>query len=219
MKVPAPFDAAACLPWPTKRLPRAAMRLRQLRLPLRHAAAICMLGLAVVVPGASAQTQPAVEAVPRADLKASQHVDRLVEEAEAAYRAQRDQEAFAAFGRLIAVAPEDAHAWLRIGNLWQRNGEPWRAAEAYRRAVAASRADAAAEPDADRHARIEASLQARSKAALNLASLGVEQVRDALASVDRTRLPAELQPVAEGLERRLRGLEGAAHEPARPVLR
>ena len=66
--------------------------------------------------------------------------------------------------------------------------------------------------------RTEAALQARAKAGLNLAALGADQARDALASVDRTRLPASLHLLADSLERRLQGLDDTIREPVQPVL-
>ena len=163
----------------------------------------------------AAGQQPVDDARPPAPT--AQQLEQLAEQGEAAYRAGRDQEAFVAFGRVVADAPGQAQAWLRIGNLWQRNGEPWRAVEAYRRAAAAPATPAQMGPAA--RERAEAALQARAKAGLNLAALGAEQARDALASVDRTRLPAELHPLADALERRLQGLDDTVREPVRPVLR
>lgn len=148
-----------------------------------------------------------------------QQVEQLAEQGEAAYRAGRDQEAFVAYGRIVAAVPDRVQAWLRIGNLWQRNGEPWRAVEAYRRAVAAPVPAAPTQVGVAARERIEAALQARAKAGLNLAALGADQARDALASVDRTRLPADLHPLADSLERRLQGLDDTVREPVRPVLR
>ena len=173
--------------------------------------------LATVMQGAHAQPAPALAARAAVDSSSVSQSDAALAEAETAYREQRDRDAFAKFAYVLATLPREAHAWLRIGNLWQRNGESWRAAEAYRRAVEAvplsrdgtepQRSDAEAVP------------RAGSKAATNLAILGIEQAQTAMQSVDRSRLPAEMQPTVESIERSLRAPGVPVREPARPVLR
>lgn len=129
---------------------------------------------------------------------------RLLDDAEQAYRQRRDREAFAAFGQVVAAAPQDPRAWLRIGNLWQRNGDPARAAEAYRRAL-----DTPVTED-------PVGRQARAKATLNLALLGLEQARQSLATLESGQLPAELRTLAETLTRQVR-IADATAEAGRAV--
>lgn len=114
------------------------------------------------------------------------------EAAEAAYRDGRHQEAFAAWGRAAAAAPHDARAWLRVGNLWQRAGDPQRAAQAYRTAMQG-------QPE-----------EARARAALNLALLSLGQAGIALRSLDPQRLPIELRPLSRLLEQQLNAAQAAA---------
>lgn len=114
------------------------------------------------------------------------------EAAEAAYREGRHQEAFAAWSRAAAAAPHDARAWLRVGNLWQRAGDPQRAAHAYRTAMEGQPEDA------------------RSRAAMNLALLSLGQASVALRSLDPQRLPVELRPLSRLLEQQLNAAQAAA---------
>lgn len=181
------------------------------------AAAVVGCALAAGMQGAHAQSAAASGARWVPDSNAGSQSDAALAEAEAAYREQRDRDAFNKFAQLLTALPHDAHAWLRIGNLWQRNGEPWRAIEAYRRAVesAAISRDGSGLQRGD----TEAVAQAASKAATNLAVLGIEQAHLAMQAVDRSRLPAEMQPTVESIERSLRAPGTQVREPARPVLR
>lgn len=181
------------------------------------AGAVAAWALAAGVQGAYAQSAPSSSARAASDADLTSRSDAALVEAEAAYREQRDRDAFNKFAHMLAALPHDAHAWLRIGNLWQRNGEPWRAIEAYRRAVesAAMSRDGSGPQRGDS----EAVAQAASKAATNLAVLGIEQAHFAMQSVDRARLPAEMQPTVESIERSLRAPGAQVREPARPVLR
>ena len=114
------------------------------------------------------------------------------EDAESAYRDGRHKEAFAAWSKAAAAAPQDARAWLRVGNLWQRAGDLTRAAQAYRTAMDGQPEDA------------------RARAALNLALLGLGQASSALRSLDPRRLPSELRPMALLLEQQLAAAQVAA---------
>lgn len=113
-------------------------------------------------------------------------------EAEAAYREGRHHEAFAAWSKAAAAAPQDARAWLRLGNLWQRAGDLQRASQAYRTALEG-------QPE-----------EARARAALNLALLGLAQAGGALRSLDAQRLPIELRPLARLLDQQLEAARAAA---------
>lgn len=185
----------------------------------RLIAASALLGCALgaSMQGAHAQSAPASVARAASESNVVTPSDAALAEAESAYREQRDRDAFSKFAHVVATLPREAHAWLRIGNLWQRNGEPWRAIEAYRRAVesAAMSRDGSELQRSD----TEAVAQAASKAATNLAILGIEQAHLAMQSVDRSRLPAEMQPTIESIERSLRAPGAQVREPVRPVLR
>ena len=95
-------------------------------------------------------------------------VPRLVEEAESAYRAQRWETALDAYKAVVALQPEYAHGWLRIGNLHQRRGQWLAAASAYRKS-----AEQAQRSPGEDHA-------TRTKALLNLASVNLEMAEAAL---------------------------------------
>lgn len=181
------------------------------------AAVVSGCALAAGMQGALAQSAAASGARWVPDSNVGSRSDAAPAEAEAAYREQRDRDAFDKFAQVLRGLPHDAHAWLRIGNLWQRNGEPWRAIEAYRRAVesAAMSRDGSGPQSGD----TEAVAQAASKAATNLAVLGLEQAHLAMQLVDRSRVPAEMQSTVESIERSLRAPGTQVREPARPVLR
>ena len=104
----------------------------------------------------------------RTELQREQNaVQQLLEEAEAAYREARWQVAFDAFKAVVALQPDHAQGWLRIGNLHQRRAQWLGAAAAYRKA-------------ADIAQRVPADASLRSKALLNLASVNLELAEAAL---------------------------------------
>jgi hypothetical protein len=100
---------------------------------------------------------------------------RLRREADAAYRARNFGEAQAAFERLVALDPDDAQAWLRLGNLHQQAGRDAQAMDAYR---SASRVVADGEPET----------LARAKALLNIALLGIQAASRAIDEFDALRV-------------------------------
>ena len=201
---------------------RTSIDQRMRRAPMqwvRSAAITIVAGSCTLVAAmqAHAQTSAAQATGGATETGAGSQSQQILADAEAAYREQRDRDAFVKFANVLTLLPRDAHAWLRIGNLWQRNGESWRAVEAYRRAVEAA-ALWRERPDEQR-GNAETVMQAGSKAATNLAILGMEQAQLAMQSVDRARLPAEMQPTVESIERSLRAPGTLQREPARPVLR
>ena len=103
---------------------------------------------------------------------------RFEAEADALYRGSApqvaDTELVRLYETLATAAPQRrTHAWLRIGNIHQRAGAVGAAMDAYRKALHEADADAQAAAAAD----------SRRKALLNLASLALEQARQALASL------------------------------------
>ncbi|MCL4746485.1 MAG: tetratricopeptide repeat protein, partial [Burkholderiaceae bacterium] len=70
----------------------------------------------------------------------------VLDEAESLYRAGRWPAAMDAFQGIVAADPDNAHAWLRIGNLHQRRRQFTQAASAYRRAASLSERAAAGQP-------------------------------------------------------------------------
>ncbi len=138
----------------------------------------------------------------------TQTLRRLQGEAEMLYRdsAARvaDAELIRLYEAMASAAPRRAsHAWLRIGNIHQRAGAVGAAIDAYRRTLQAG------SPEDSLQAGEE---ESRRKALLNLASLAIDQARQAL-----SQLPA--LPAAAGhlehLERLAEQLGGQASPAAR----
>ena len=149
--------------------------------------------------GAAASPDPTAAAM-RTGLQVPEdtRLQRLRDEAEAAYQGRQTQAAIEAFVMLVELDPQDARAWLRLGNLYQRKPDIAAAARAYRRA-ADLRADG-------REAR-----EVRQKALLNLTLLGIERARQALAELDREALePALADARGDGrrqLDELIRGID------------
>ena len=126
---------------------------------------------------------------------------RLQTEAESLYRDSAphvaDSELVRLYEALAAATPQMAfHAWLRIGNIHQRSGAIGAAIDAYRKLLAPA---SATQPQQ------AADEETRRKALLNLASLALEQARQALSRL--APLPAgavqveQLQALSRELER------------------
>jgi hypothetical protein len=102
---------------------------------------------------------------------ATDTVDRALREAEGLYRGRQHAAALHAYGTLVEMDPSLARAWLRLGNLHQQAGRDEEALDAYRQAAlgpgAASR-----------------DMEARGKALLNIALLGVAQASRAIDELD-----------------------------------
>lgn len=131
-------------------------------------------------------------------------LQRLREQAEAAYQGRQAQVAIEAFAMLVEFDPQDGRAWLRLGNLYQRKPDVAAAARAYRRA-----ADLGGDGRQPR--------EIRQKALLNLTLLGIERSRQALAELDRERLEPVLADaradVREQLAELVRGIDTALARP------
>lgn len=129
---------------------------------------------------------------------------RLLDDAETAYRERRWDAALEGFKAVVALQPDLAQGWLRIGNVQQRRGQWLAAATAYRRA-----ADRAQRPDGDRTLRV--------KALLNLAAVNVEMAETALAQAGATEgsLGAEIAARTAEVAARLDAALDAGAGPAR----
>ena len=114
------------------------------------------------------------------DAPVAGRLDRMLADADAAYRARRWSLALEGLNAIVALEPDHAQAWLRIGNVHQQRRQWLSAASAYRKA--ARRDDAAGGADQ----------VTRAKALINLASVNVELANAALAEVNR--LPAGSLP-------------------------
>ena len=134
-------------------------------------------------------------------------IGRLLGEAEAAYAAGRWAQAMEAFKAVTAFDSGNAQAWLRIGNLFHRRGQLLAAAGAYRKATSAPSDDAhrstAAVPAATRSSQrttsaapsaTAASVELRTKALLNLASVNLELALAALDEVDTVMAGIDAAP-------------------------
>lgn len=131
---------------------------------------------------------------------------RLRADAESAYQERQTQAAIEAFVMLVELDPQDARAWLRLGNLYQRKPDIAAAARAYRRA-------------ADLRTDGRESREVRQKALLNLTLLGIERSRQALSELDREALEPALtdarSDVRQQLDELVRGIDAAlARQPA-----
>ena len=132
----------------------------------------------------------AMPAYPRGQASEAPMLRRFEAEAEALYRESAPRTADAELVRLYealatAVPRRRAHAWLRIGNIHQRAGAVGAAMDAYRKALDEAEADAHPTGAED----------SRRKALLNLASLALDQARQALAG-----LPPGLPAAARHVE-------------------
>jgi tetratricopeptide (TPR) repeat protein len=147
---------------------------------------------------------------------AAETLARLLDDAESAYRARRWPQAMDAFKAVTAFDPDNARAWLRIGNLHHRRGQWVAAAAAYRKAVPrdgpprAPDATGAADPadPADPAGAV------RAKALLNLASVNLELARAALAELGR--LPPELAAARDDIAAQSRVVADQVEQARRP---
>mgnify|MGYP001140231352 CR=1 FL=1 len=102
---------------------------------------------------------------------------RLLGEGEAAYRARSNDAALAAFERVVALDPDHALSWLRIGNLHQQRRDWFKALGAYRRAASRSGGEG-----------FDPAL--RAKALYNLAIINLELAQQTLRTLERIGPPA-----------------------------
>lgn len=93
--------------------------------------------------------------------------------AEQLYRSARFDESLLAFRGIVAADPDNAHAWLRIGNVLHRKRDWFDALSAYRKA-----------------ARPQAEAAIREKAVYNIALLNLELARQAMKRLERMRSQA-----------------------------
>ena len=121
-------------------------------------------------------------------------LQRLFDEAESAYRAKRLPQAADVFQGLIELEPQAVAAWLRLGNIWQSQGQLQWAIFAYKQAAQAEAVALPSEPE-----------DVRQKALLNLAALHLQGSRAALdliqAEIVQTgKLSAVTRAVVEQIE-------------------
>jgi hypothetical protein len=133
----------------------------------------------------------------------TQTMRRLQGEADRLYRDSAahaaDTELIRLYEAMAKAAPRRAsHAWLRIGNIHQRAGAVGPAIDAYRQTLRAASAEDTARPDEE---------DSRRKALLNLASLAIDQARQALSQL--TALPAAAVHLGH-LERLAEQIDGEA---------
>lgn len=143
----------------------------------------------------SAPPTPVAGTAARADLA------RLLDEGEAAYRSRRSDAALAAFERVVALDPDNALAWLRIGNLHQQRRDWFKALGAYRRVAARSGGEG-----------FDPAL--RAKALYNLAMINLELAQQTLRTLERIGPPAAAagprEPLSAAVSAARRRLEAFA---------
>ena len=121
-------------------------------------------------------------------------IQRLLVQAELAYRESRDTEAADLLYQILAQDPMLERAWFRLGNLMQRTGRLDAALAAYARAAYVD----PTEEEPHRADRVT-----RAKASLNIAMLSMQRARDALARVDPAGLDETTRPIHAGLMERV----------------
>ncbi|MFN7644946.1 MAG: tetratricopeptide repeat protein [Burkholderiales bacterium] len=108
---------------------------------------------------------------------AAETIERALREADALYRSRQSAQALQAYATLVEIDAANPQAWLRLGNLHQQAGRDEEAIDAYRRAA---RVRAATPPEA----------QARGKALLNIALLGIADATRAIDELEAMKLSA-----------------------------
>lgn len=173
--------------------------------PMASGASAAAGTLAAVMPDRPAR--PSAELPPLTLVRplAPQTLARLLDEAESLYLARQGARALEAFRQITELEPAHRGAWLRIGNLHHQRNQLEAAAQAYRRAAALA-ADGIPEPEGDANASV------RARALANLASVALEQAREALAELQQVRVPASSATASlrEQLLADLRQVETAA---------
>ena len=108
---------------------------------------------------------------------AAETIERALREADALYRSRQSAQALQAYATLVEIDAANPQAWLRLGNLHQQAGRDEEAIDAYRRAA---RVRAATPPEAE----------ARGKALLNIALLGIADATRAIDELEAMKLSA-----------------------------
>jgi hypothetical protein len=108
---------------------------------------------------------------------AAETIARALKEADALYRSRQSAQALQAYATLVEIDAANPQAWLRLGNLHQQAGRDEEANDAYRRAA---RVRAATPPEAE----------ARGKALLNIALLGIADATRAIDELEALKLSA-----------------------------
>lgn len=108
---------------------------------------------------------------------AAETIERALREADALYRSRQSAQALQAYATLVEIDAANPQAWLRLGNLHQQAGRDEEAIDAYRRAA---RVRAATPPEAE----------ARGKALLNIALLGIADATRAIDELEGMKLSA-----------------------------
>ncbi|RPH42411.1 MAG: tetratricopeptide repeat protein, partial [Burkholderiales bacterium] len=132
-----------------------------------------------VVPAGASSVRAVTGHAPLALLRpvAPETIERALAEADALYRSGQSGQALQAYATLVEIDARNPQAWLRLGNLHQQAGREDEALDAYRRAA---------------HARTgtPAEAEARGKALLNIALLGVADAIRAIDELDAMDLAA-----------------------------
>lgn len=108
---------------------------------------------------------------------APETIERALKEADALYRSRQSAQALQAYATLVEIDAENPQVWLRLGNLHQQAGRDEEATDAYRRAA---RVRAATPAEAE----------ARGKALLNIALLGIADATRAIDELEAMKLSA-----------------------------
>lgn len=157
----------------------------------------------VSVEAATASAEAAAKAPAQAAAKASVEAAARSEAArgEAAYRSGRLDEAGEAYERVVERQPDDAHAWLRLGNVHHQRGDWFKALSAYRRA-ASRRGGEGTDP------------ALRAKALYNVALINLELARQTLGTLERmgpaARAAGRTDALSNAIESTRRRLEAIA---------
>lgn len=157
----------------------------------------------VSVEAATTVSVEAAAASAEAEAKASVEAAARSEAArgEAAYRSGRLDEASEAYERVVEGQPDDAHAWLRLGNVHHQRGDWFKALSAYRRA-ASRRGGEGTDP------------ALRAKALYNVALINLELARQTLGTLERmgsaARAAGRTDALSNAIESTRRRLEAIA---------
>jgi hypothetical protein len=164
--------------------------------------AIALLTLCCTAPAIAGGPAQAPDPVALTRPLAPETIARMLDEAEAAYRARRWTQAMDAFKAVTAFDADNPQAWLRIGNLHQRRSQWLAAASAYRKAAREESAESASAHDTGQSP--APSPTVRTKALLNLASVNLEMARAALTELGP--IPPDLASMRDDVDTQSRAL-------------
>jgi tetratricopeptide (TPR) repeat protein len=177
---------------------------------LKQAGFVLAVGAMVFASGASHAASPSVchplemrEPLPGDKSVAPETVQRLLDDAERAYRAKEFTQAKAAYIAVLELTPSNEAAWLRLGNIQQLLGCKELALFAYRHLLPKT-------PD-----KIQ---EVQARGVLNLALIAGEQLTEALTMLSKANLPEELVLLHTELKSRYaRSAPPAVHTVSAPA--